>query len=88
MVGEEITTTDGELIGLFLERRIPPGLTAKQTVIEIKKQAGLVYLEHPYDQFRRHLSEAADAVVPPGALGEFAGGGIVHGRDDKAGSCR
>ena len=59
VVGEEITTTEGELIGLFLERRIPPGLTAKQTVIEIKKQAGLVYLEHPYDQFRRHLSEDA-----------------------------
>jgi predicted metal-dependent phosphoesterase TrpH len=59
VVGEEITTTDGELIGLFLQRRIPPGLTAKQTALEIKEQAGLVYLEHPYDQFRRHLSEEA-----------------------------
>jgi predicted metal-dependent phosphoesterase TrpH len=59
VVGEEITTTDGELIGLFLERRIPPGLTARQTAIEIKNQAGLVYLEHPYDQFRRHLREEA-----------------------------
>ena len=59
VVGEEITTTDGELIGLFLQRRIPPGLTARQTALEIKEQAGLVYLEHPYDQFRRHLSEEA-----------------------------
>jgi predicted metal-dependent phosphoesterase TrpH len=59
VVGEEITTTDGELIGLFLQRRIPPGLTARQTVLEIKDQAGLVYLQHPYDQFRRHLSEEA-----------------------------
>jgi predicted metal-dependent phosphoesterase TrpH len=59
VVGEEITTTDGELIGLFLQRRIPPGLTARQTALEIKDQAGLVYLEHPYDQFRRHLSEEA-----------------------------
>jgi predicted metal-dependent phosphoesterase TrpH len=59
VVGEEIATTDGELIGLFLQRRIPPGLTAKQTALEIKDQGGLVYLEHPYDQFRRHLSQAA-----------------------------
>lgn len=59
VVGEEITTTDGELIGLFLQRRIPPGLTARQTALEIKDQAGLVYLEHPYDHFRRHLSEEA-----------------------------
>jgi predicted metal-dependent phosphoesterase TrpH len=59
VVGEEITTTDGELIGLFLKQRIAPGLTARQTALEIKDQAGLVYLEHPYDQFRRHLSEEA-----------------------------
>lgn len=59
VVGEEITTIDGELIGLFLQRRIPPGLTARQTALEIKDQGGLVYLEHPYDQFRRHLSEEA-----------------------------
>ena len=59
VVGEEITTSDGELIGLFLERPIRPRLTARQTAIEIKEQSGLVYLEHPYDQFRRHLSEKA-----------------------------
>jgi len=59
VVGEEITTAQGELIGLFLDRRIRQGLTARQTAIEIKEQAGLVYLEHPYDQFRRHLSEQA-----------------------------
>jgi predicted metal-dependent phosphoesterase TrpH len=59
VVGEEITTSDGELIGLFLQRRISPGLTARQTALEIKDQGGLVCLEHPYDQFRRHLSESA-----------------------------
>jgi predicted metal-dependent phosphoesterase TrpH len=59
VIGEETTTSDGELIGLFVQRRIPPGLTARQTALEIKGQGGLVYLEHPYDQFRRHLSESA-----------------------------
>lgn len=59
VVGEEITTTDGELIGLFLQRGIRAGLTARKTALEIKDQAGLVYLEHPYDQFRRHLTKKA-----------------------------
>ncbi len=59
VAGQEVMTTAGELIGLFLERPIQTGLTPKETAIEIKAQGGLVYLEHPYDQFRRHLSEAS-----------------------------
>ena len=50
-------TTEGELIGLFLERPLQSGRTAKETALEIRAQGGLVYLEHPYDSFRRHLSE-------------------------------
>lgn len=57
VAGEEIMTTEGELIGLFLERPIHSGLTPKETALEIRAQGGLVYLEHPYDPFRRHLSE-------------------------------
>jgi predicted metal-dependent phosphoesterase TrpH len=58
VVGEEVMTTEGELIGLFLDRPVQSGLTAKETALEIKAQGGLVYLEHPYDPFRRHLAEA------------------------------
>jgi predicted metal-dependent phosphoesterase TrpH len=50
-------TDVGELIGLFLERPVQSGLTPRETALEIKAQGGLVYLEHPYDPFRRHLSE-------------------------------
>jgi predicted metal-dependent phosphoesterase TrpH len=52
-------TTEGEVIGLFLERPVRSGLTPKETAIQIKAQGGLVYLEHPYDSFRRHLGENA-----------------------------
>jgi predicted metal-dependent phosphoesterase TrpH len=58
-VGEEITTTAGELIGLFLESPVPAGLAPKEAALHIKSQGGLVYLEHAYDSSRRHLSEAA-----------------------------
>ena len=59
MAGEEVMTTEGELIGLFLERPIVRGLTPRETALEIRAQGGLVYLEHPYDSFRRHLSESS-----------------------------
>jgi predicted metal-dependent phosphoesterase TrpH len=58
-MGEEITTSDGELIGLFLKRLVPRGLSAVETAVSVKDQGGLIYLEHPYDQYRRHLSESA-----------------------------
>lgn len=59
IAGQEITTTDGELIGLFLTRPIPPGLGPEEAVAQIKDQGGLVYLEHPYDARRRRLKEEA-----------------------------
>jgi predicted metal-dependent phosphoesterase TrpH len=59
VLGEEIMTSKGELIGLFLQRHIPRGLTPMETAREIKDQGGLVYVEHPYDPFRRHLAEDA-----------------------------
>jgi hypothetical protein len=48
IVGQEIDTADGELIGLFLETRVPAGLTAAETAERIRAQGGLVYLQHPF----------------------------------------
>ena len=48
IVGQEIDTTDGELIGLFLEDAVPIGLTAIETAERIHAQGGLVYLQHPF----------------------------------------
>ena len=59
IVGEEILTTEGELIGLFLSGTVPARLSPEATVAAIKEQGGLVYLEHPYDTTRRNLREAA-----------------------------
>ena len=54
IVGEEIDTSEGEIIGLFLEELIPPGCTAAETVARIKDQGGLVCVPHPFDLQRRH----------------------------------
>jgi len=51
IVGEEVKTADqGEVIGLFIEEKIPRGLTLQATIAEIKRQGGLVYVPHPFDR--------------------------------------
>jgi len=51
IVGEEVkTASQGEVIGLFIKRKIPRGLTLAETVAEIKRQGGLVYVPHPFDR--------------------------------------
>ena len=59
VIGEEILTTEGEVMGLFLKNAVPSRLSPEETVAAIKGQGGLVYLEHPYDTGRRNLREAA-----------------------------
>lgn len=57
IVGEEITTSDGDIIGLFLKTQIEPGLSVKQTIDEIKIQGGLVYIPHPYERVRKGIGK-------------------------------
>jgi glycosyltransferase involved in cell wall biosynthesis len=51
IVAEEVKTADqGEVIGLFIEEKIPRGLTLQETIAEIRRQGGLVYVPHPFDR--------------------------------------
>jgi predicted metal-dependent phosphoesterase TrpH len=49
---EEIKTSAGEIIGLFLREWVPPGLSPLQTVERIHEQGALVYVPHPFDEIR------------------------------------
>jgi len=83
IVGEEIKTADqGEVIGLFIEQKIPRGMTLQETAAEIKRQGGLVYVPHPFDRLHavpgyEHLLTILDVVDaievfnPRVAIGEF-----------------
>jgi glycosyltransferase involved in cell wall biosynthesis len=83
IVAEEIKTADqGEVIGLFIEKRIPRGSTLQETISEIKRQGGLVYVPHPFDRLHavpdyEHLLPVLDQVDaievfnPRVAIGEF-----------------
>jgi len=55
IVGEEITTTDGEIIGLYLTSKVEPGMNAVDTIKAIHAQNGLVYIPHPFEKVRKGL---------------------------------
>ena len=52
IVAEEIRTREGEIIGYFLTDTIPPALSVRETIQEIKRQGGLVSIPHPFDTLR------------------------------------
>jgi predicted metal-dependent phosphoesterase TrpH len=68
IVAEEVKTAEqGEVIGLFLEEKIPKGLTMAETIAAIREQNGLVYVPHPFDRFHsvpdyEHLIEIVEEV--------------------------
>lgn len=55
IVGEEIMTTAGEIIGLYLEKTVPPNLTPLETIQAIRSQNGIVYIPHPFETVRKGL---------------------------------
>jgi predicted metal-dependent phosphoesterase TrpH len=59
IVGEELRTHAGEIIGLFLTERIPVGVQPDEAARAIRSQGGIVYIPHPFDPMRRNISESA-----------------------------
>jgi predicted metal-dependent phosphoesterase TrpH len=59
IVGEELRTAAGEIIGLFLTRRVPMGISHLDAAKAIRDQGGVVYIPHPFDPLRRNLTEVA-----------------------------
>ena len=66
IVGEEIMTRSGEIIGYFLDEEIPARLPAEEVVRRIKAQGGLVCIPHPFDRLRRSAirRETLEALLP------------------------
>jgi len=58
IIGEEVKTSEGDLICVFLEQAIPPGLSAAETIAAAREQGGLIGIPHPFDTFRGSLSRS------------------------------
>ena len=48
IVGEEVSSSQGHILGLFLHERVPPGMSAAATVGAIHDQGGLAVAAHPF----------------------------------------
>ena len=68
IVAEEVKTAEqGEVIGLFLTEKVPRGMTMAETIAEIRRQGGLVYVPHPFDRLHsvpdyEHLLEMVEEI--------------------------
>jgi hypothetical protein len=87
IVSEEIKSSEGEIIGLFLQETVRKGLTPEDTVRAIRGQGGLVLIPHPYDRLRRSplRPEAALRIMPDVDVIEvFNSRTIFAGDNDKS----
>jgi len=66
IIGEEVKSAEGEIIGLFLEELVPRGMSPEDTVRAIHEQGGVATIPHPFDPFRR-------SVITRDALERIAG---------------
>lgn len=62
IVGEEVSTRVGHVIGLFLEEQVPAGMSVTDTIRAIKEQGGITILPHPF---------SAQGVFGPAGIGQF-----------------
>jgi len=77
IVGQEVSTSDGEVLGLFLQEGVPRDLVAMETVRLIKEQGGLVGVPHPFDRLR---GESLDVRVLQEIAGTLDFVEILNGR--------
>ena len=62
LIGQEIRTTGGDMIGLFLREPVAPGLAPAAAIDAVRAQGGLIGIAHPFDRFRGSLGRD-DAVA-------------------------
>ena len=61
IVGEEIKTADGDLIALFLDAAVAPGMSARDTIAAVREQGGMVGIPHPFDKYRGSMLKDPEA---------------------------
>lgn len=65
IVGEEIMTTEGELLAAFVQEEIPPHLDPLETIQRLKEQGAFISVSHPFDRMRAPWgSEGLDRILP------------------------
>jgi predicted metal-dependent phosphoesterase TrpH len=86
IVGEEIMTNEGEIIGLYLKKAIPGGMSLKETIHYVKDQQAIVYVPHPFETIRSGISPTGlDAIASDVQIVEvFNGRAIFQNRSKQS----
>ena len=63
IVGQEVRTTAGDLIAVFIHEVIPPGMAPAEAISAIRAQGGLVGMAHPFDRFRGSVGRGDEAAL-------------------------
>lgn len=53
IVGEEIMTTEGEILAFFVRESVPPFLTPMDTIRRLREQGAVISVSHPFDRLRK-----------------------------------
>jgi predicted metal-dependent phosphoesterase TrpH len=62
LIGEEIMTTQGELLAFFLQEWVPPGLDPRETIERLRAQGAFISVSHPFDRLRHGAWQESDLV--------------------------
>ena len=65
VVGEEIRTTEGELLAYFVTQEVQPDQSPQHTIEQLKKQNAFISVAHPFDRRRHHWSEESLRIIRP-----------------------
>ncbi|MBM4437740.1 MAG: PHP domain-containing protein [Actinobacteria bacterium] len=86
ILGDEIKSRAGDIIGLFLKGPVPRDLSPRETVHAIKAQGGLVLVPHPFDSLRRSALglAAVESIVDGIDILEVFNGRTIRAADNAA----
>lgn len=87
IVGEEIMTTQGELLAYFLQESIPARLTPEETIHRLRDQGAVISVSHPYDRLRKgawHEADLLRIIDQVDAIEVFNARCIYHEDNDRA----
>jgi len=66
IVGEEVMTSQGELLAAFVKERVPPGLSPLEAIAHLRQQGAFISVSHPFDRNRNGSWQPEDllAILP------------------------
>ncbi len=89
ILGEEIMTTQGELLAFFVREEIPAGLTPEESIRRLRQQDAFISVSHPFDAARHGSWELSnlERIIPlVDALEVFNARTLTEGPNRRAGA--